>query len=79
MAYEGLPVVDVQIEDGIIIPCPAVGFKNRWAAKCCESCEYFKGISQKGVDGEWQQNYAVLCDHPIERNCHVQLKVVEED
>ena len=73
-----LPLVDVEIDDDILIPCPNVEFQNRRASKSCPDCPDFRGVFKKGDNGIWRLDYGILCGGAVERNTFVSPAVVED-
>jgi len=66
-----LPIVNVDIDDMVIVPCPKQGFDNKLAARHCPGCEHFFGVAQmrepQSNDTAWHEVYAIRCGHVIER------------
>ena len=62
-----LPIIETDIPEGVIIPCPLEGFANKKASKRCPTCPHFEGIAQMGTEGSWSQQHVIRCAHVIER------------
>jgi len=73
-----LPIInDIDIDQNAVIPCPAVGFKPRRAYRSCQNCEYFEGFAKMSDVGNWSEQFAIRCAHPIERRTQ-HIEVIEE-
>ena len=68
-----LPIVpDVEIDDRILIDCPATLPKLRFASKACPDCEHFDGIAlmshtDDGIKLSWDVEFCIRCRYPMER------------
>ncbi len=68
-----LPIVpNIEIDDRVLIDCPATLPKIRYASKCCPPCEHFDGIARKAWDDEnkpldWDVEFCIRCRYPMER------------
>lgn len=63
-----------EIPAGVMIPCPAKDFANRWVRVACLPCLEYQGVIEIQENPVWPNGFRVACGHPIARRVSMILE-----
>ena len=59
-------MIDTIIPDSFVVQCPMNESRLVRAAKHCNNCQHFRGLTEitQDEDAQWSKRYRIICGYP---------------